>query len=250
MLSYAALSSSTKFLRRSFCTAADVTSVPSVLILGLLLGMRHAAEPDHLAAVASLSAGTRDRLSTVIRGATWGAGHTIALVAVGALSLGLGLRIPDTPWFDRGVGVMLAVLGVNVLLRLRRQRIHVHLHRHEDGRIHLHAHRHGPDDPHAEHHPHAHHRRLELKAACVGMLHGLAGSAALMLVMASAMTSRWTGLAYLAIFGVGSIAGMALLSAAIAAPLGVSARRFAGAHAALEWAIAIGTIGIGLSMLR
>src|SRR5919201_1221757 len=105
----------------------------SVLILGFLLGMRHALEADHLAAVASMSAGTRDRFSVMLRGATWGAGHTVALLAAGALSFAFGVAIPAGAWAERAVGVMLVILGVSVLIRLRRQRVHVHVHRHDDG---------------------------------------------------------------------------------------------------------------------
>jgi hypothetical protein len=82
------------------------------------------------------------------------------------------------------------------------------------------------------------------------MVHGLAGSAALLLAMASALTSRWLALTYLAVFGLGSIAGMALLSAAIAVPLDLSARRLARASATIEWLIAVSTIGIGISLMR
>jgi cytochrome c biogenesis protein CcdA len=225
-------------------------SVRSVLILGLLLGMRHAAEPDHLAAVVSMSAGMRDRLSTIIRGATWGLGHTVSLLAMGAFTIGLGFAVPRTSWFERGVGVMLVGLGFNVLLRMRRQRIHVHLHRHDDGRVHVHAHRHDRLDVRAELHPQTHHRAFDLRAAGVGMVHGLAGSAALLIAMASAMSSRWTALLYLAVFGLGSIAGMALLSAVIAVPLDLSARRLTRTYAAIEWLIALSTIGIGISLIR
>jgi len=236
--------------RPKSCTPPSRVSARSILFLGLLLGMRHAAEPDHLAAVMSMSAGVRDRLSTVIRGATWGLGHTIALLAMGALTIGLGLAVPRTTWFERGVGVMLVGLGGNVLLRMRRQRIHVHVHRHDDGLVHVHAHRHDPQDVDAELHPLTHHRAFDLRAACVGIVHGLAGSAALLLAMASAMTSRWLALMYLAVFGLGSIAGMALLSAAIAVPLDLSARRLTRAYAAIEWLIAVSTIGIGISLIR
>ena len=220
----------------------------SILLFGLLLGMRHAVEADHLAAVASMSAGTRDRLSTVLRGATWGLGHTISLLVVGGLTLGLGLALPDTPWFERAVGLMLIVLGANVFLRMRRARIHVHVHSHDDGLVHLHAHRHEAGTRHAHAHRHAH-RRFDVKAVCVGMVHGLAGSAALLLLIASAMTSPWVGFAYIAVFGVGSIIGMAALSAVIAVPLTFSARRLARAHVAFEIAVAAGTIVLGATML-
>lgn len=222
----------------------------SILLLGLLLGMRHALEADHLAAVASLSAGTTSRTAIVLRGATWGIGHTLALLIVGVLSFGLGLALPVGPWLDRVVGVMLALLGGNLLLRLRRQRVHVHVHHHPGGVVHLHAHRHAPDQPHPIEHAHTHPARLSLKTISVGMVHGLAGSAALLLVVASTMTSRWVGLAYVAVFGLGSIAGMAALSAIIAVPLNFSARHLSRAYAALELTIAISTIALGITMLR
>jgi len=82
------------------------------------------------------------------------------------------------------------------------------------------------------------------------MLHGLAGSSALLLLVVSTMTSRWLGLANIAIFGVGSVVGMAMLSAIIAWPLGGSVRRLVGAYIAVEWLIGIGTIAIGVSMMR
>jgi ABC-type nickel/cobalt efflux system permease component RcnA len=222
----------------------------SILLLGLFLGMRHAAEPDHLAAVISMSAGMRDRLSTIVRGVTWGVGHTIALLAMGALTIGLGFAVPRTPWLERGVGVMLVGLGGNVLLRMRRERIHIHVHRHVGGIVHVHAHRHDPDEIHGELHSHAHHRSFDLRAACVGMVHGLAGSAALLIAMASALASRWMALMYLAVFGLGSIAGMALLSAAIAVPLDLSGRRLTRTYTAIEWIIAVSTIGLGFSLMR
>jgi cytochrome c biogenesis protein CcdA len=220
----------------------------SVLLLGLLLGMRHALEADHLAAVASLSTGGGSRASIVLRGATWGFGHTVALLAAGVSSIALGLAVPAGPWLERGVGVMLALLGTNVLVRLRRDRVHVHTHRHAGGIVHLHVHRHGGDDVDSTDHRHAH--RLDLRAMGVGMVHGLAGSAALLLVIASGLTSPWLGLAYVAVFGVGSIAGMTALSAVIALPLDASARRLARAYTSVELLIAVGTIALGLAMLR
>jgi ABC-type nickel/cobalt efflux system permease component RcnA len=222
----------------------------SVLVLGLLLGMRHALEADHLAAVASLSTGGGNRGSIMLRGATWGFGHTVALLAAGIWSIALRLAVPAGPWLERGVGVMLALLGANVLVRLRRDRVHVHVHRHAGGNVHVHAHRHANDDVHSADHRHAHSHRLDLRALGVGMVHGLAGSAALLLVIASSMTSPWLGLAYIVVFGAGSIAGMTVLSAVIAWPLDASVRRLARAYTSVELLIAVGTIALGLAMLR
>lgn len=197
----------------------------SVLLVGLLLGMRHALEADHLAAVASLSTTSKGRLSTVVRGVTWGIGHTAALLVLGGLSLGLGLSVPAGPWFERAVGLMLVGLGINVLWRVVRGRPHVHGH-------------------------HEQHHHFDIKTVCVGMMHGVAGSAALMLLVASAIRSRWVGLAYIAIFGAGSIFGMAALSAVLSVPLDLTARRLSRAMGAVELTVAAVTIAIGASMMR
>src|ERR1051325_2327640 len=96
----------------------------SFLILGFVLGLRHALEADHLAAVATLSTGSHGRGASALRGVMWGGGHAFPLLAVGAVCLALGTTVRDTAWIDRGVGLMLIVLGGNVLLRLKRQRVH------------------------------------------------------------------------------------------------------------------------------
>jgi cytochrome c biogenesis protein CcdA len=215
------------------------------------MGMRHALEADHLAAVMTLSAGSRGRAVPILRGAAWGVGHTIALLAVGGVCLAIGVTISEQQgaWFDRAVGVMLVGLGANVLIRLRRRRVHMHVHQHGDGIVHVHAHRHPPDELHDRSaHEHPHPQGLHLRAVVVGMIHGVAGSAALLLLAASAAKSFWLGLAYIGLFGVGSILGMAVLSAVIAVPLELSARRLARLHHAVEVLVAVGTIALGTWM--
>jgi hypothetical protein len=159
------------------------------------------------------------------------------LLAFAGAVLALGRVIP--PLVERlletGVGLMLVLLGADVLRRVWRQRIRLHLHRHVSpagpGVVHAHAHRHpgaGADTESAPDHRHPH--RWPLRALAVGMVHGLAGSAALLLSSLQATPTWPLGLGYIALFGLGSIAGMALLSLVIAAPLRLSARHLTGLH--------------------
>jgi ABC-type nickel/cobalt efflux system permease component RcnA len=224
----------------------------SILILGLLMGMRHALEADHLAAVASLATRSRGLRGTVLRGAVWGLGHTLTLGAVGGICLLLGATVPEplARALELAVGLMLLALGAEVLWRLNRRRIHLHLHRHGDGTVHLHAHRHAPDEAHDPgHHHHPHPERFPGRALAIGMVHGLAGSAALVLLTLTRTGSPGLGLAYIGLFGLGSVLGMAALSAVIAVPLKGAARRLTGVANGLETAIGVGTIGIGLWVL-
>ena len=203
-----------------------------ILLAGFLIGMKHATDPDHLAAVATLASGQQTLAQTIRQGVAWGLGHTLTLMLFGGMVLVLGKSIP--PALEQGlefaVGLMLIALGADVLLRLRRQKIHFHAHRHALDIQHVHAHSHARDalvqgitkGAHQSQ-PHAHAHCLPLRALTVGMMHGMAGSAALILLSLEAVQSYALGLVYIALFGLGSIAGMALLSVAIAVPLRLSA---------------------------
>jgi ABC-type nickel/cobalt efflux system permease component RcnA len=224
----------------------------SLLVLGLLLGMRHALEADHLAAVASLATRSRGVRGTVLQGAVWGLGHTLTLLLVGGVCLLLRAAISErlAAALEGAVGVMLLLLGADVLLRLRRRRVHLHVHRHDDGTVHFHAHSHAPEEAHdRDRHQHAHKEGFPLRALLVGMVHGLAGSAALLLVTLTTLSSAWLGVAYIAVFGVGSIAGMAVLAAVIALPLRGAARSLTGWYNGLEAAIGSGTLLVGAWVL-
>jgi ABC-type nickel/cobalt efflux system permease component RcnA len=229
----------------------------SLLLLGLLLGMRHALEADHLAAVASLATRSKGMRGTVLQGAVWGLGHSLTLLLVGGVCLLLRAAISErlAAALEGAVGVMLVLLGADVLLRLRRRRIHLHVHRHADGTVHFHAHSHAPEeeahdrDHRRRNHQHAHREGFPLRAMLVGMVHGLAGSAALLLVTLTTLSSAWLGVAYIAVFGIGSIAGMAVLAAVIALPLRGSARTLAGWTNGLEAAIGAGTLLVGAWVL-
>ena len=219
-----------------------------VLVLGLLVGMRHALEADHVAAVAALTTRSRDLRSALRLGAAWGLGHTLTLFAAGTVVLSLDGVMPEhiAHLFEFAVGIMLVLLGADLLRRLIAARVHFHIHRHGDGTTHFHAHSHAGEVDHAaSRHEHVHERGLPLRALAVGLMHGLAGSAALILLTAGQIDSLLWALAYLALFGIGSMIGMAALSVVIAFPLQRMARSLSWAHNALGAAVGLGTIGLG-----
>jgi ABC-type nickel/cobalt efflux system permease component RcnA len=230
----------------------------SILFLGLLIGMQHAFEADHVAAVASLAARNRSFRGILRDGIVWGLGHSLALLgfagAVILLDLSAGERLAG--WLELAVGVMLVLLGGQVLFRLWRDRVHFHMHRHAGGEAHLHAHSHAgePRREGAAHgqapHDHRHPKGLPLRALFVGVMHGMAGSAALVILAASAIGSPALGLGYVALFGLGSIIGMALLSAAIAVPLTYTAKALTWVNRGLQGAVGAATIGLGLVILN
>ena len=219
-----------------------------LLAFGFLTGMRHALEADHLAAVVALSTRSRGPLATMIRGAAWGAGHTASLLVLGGICLAAGTTISDAVArsFERVVGLVLIGLGIHVLIRLRARGVHMHIHRHDDGVAHVHAHTHRTGD--AEAHDHRHPPAGHLRALMVGMVHGAAGTAAILLLTATSVGSFWWGLAHIGSFGVGSILGMAALSAVIAVPLDRSARRLRRSFHVLETGIAAATMMLGAAM--
>ncbi len=226
----------------------------SILLVGLLLGMQHATEADHLAAVATLATRHSSPRQAMRQGVAWGIGHTLTLMLFGGAVFVLGQAISPglEQALETAVGLMLIVLGLDVLRRLARERIHFHVHRHDGAQHeHVHAHSHaGEDAPHERSsHEHAHARRWPLRALAVGMVHGLAGSAALVVLSLQSAPSPAIGLGYIALFGVGSIAGMALLSMAIALPLKLSAGYLLGLHRTMTAAVGVFSCVLGAVMV-
>jgi hypothetical protein len=222
-----------------------------ILGLGFLLGLQHALEADHIAAVSSIAA-RRTHVGDIVRhGLTWGLGHTITLFAFAGAAILLGRAIPESLGrpLEAAVGLMLVGLGAHVWWRLWRDRVHFHAHAHGDGTVHIHAHSHaGETRPHARAaHEHAHGFRW--RTLLVGLMHGMAGSAALLLLAVSQASSPAIGLGYVALFGVGSMIGMGALSMVIAVPLAVSARWLSWVNSALQGAVGIVTVAIGLTTL-
>ena len=218
--------------------------------LGLLIGMQHALEADHVAAVSSLVSRDNAALRVVSQGVAWALGHAMILILVGGGLLIFGAAIADAAalWLEATVGAMLIVLGGHVLLRLRRERVHFHRHGHADGMVHWHPHSHlGQAHPHQRSgHDHSHaSQRPPLRALFVGMMQGLSGSAALILLAATTVGSAWTGLVYIVVFGIGSILGMAALSLVLAIPLSWSARALAWANRGLQGIVGTVTCALG-----
>lgn len=221
----------------------------STLLLGLLLGLQHALEADHLAAVASLSTRSGNLRDAARQGAAWGLGHSLTLLAFGGALLLMDHSL--SPWaanaLELAVGLMLMLLGADVLRRAWRQRVHFHTHVHGSQR-HFHAHSHGRNSDHtADPHHHTHPPTLPLRALLVGMVHGLAGTAALLVFALGSVESIAQGLLYILVFGVGSVLGMSLLAIVISLPLRWSANRLTWAHNALT--LLFGAVSIALGAL-
>jgi hypothetical protein len=219
-----------------------------ILGLGFLLGMQHALEADHIAAVSSIAARRSHVADIVKHGLTWGLGHTLTLFAFAGAAILLGRAIPETVArpIETAVGIMLIGLGAHVLWRLVRDRVHFHRHGHADGTVHFHAHSHvGETTPHARN-VHAHAHGFRWRTLLVGLMHGMAGSAALLVLTVTQASSPAIGLGYIALFGVGSMIGMGALSTVIALPLAVSARSLTWANRALQGAVGLATIAIGV----
>ncbi len=226
--------------------------VLALLGLGLIFGLKHATEVDHVVAVSTIVSQNRNLLRSAMVGALWGAGHTAALLVTGAIVLSLRVAIPDkiSDWLEFGVALMILGLGVSAMWRALRKGREVHLHKHShDGVSHVHVHFHEATTRHdqrkASNHTHAVHA-IGIKPVLVGTMHGLAGSAALTLLVLTQIESAWLGLLYLAIFGVGSIVGMLLMSGLIGLPFALSSRNLSGLHHRLQTAAAGLSIAFGL----
>lgn len=217
-----------------------------MLGLGFLLGARHALDADHIAAVSTLLADRPDVRTSGWIGCAWGLGHTTVLLVVGLGILLLKVTIPEAvaQTLEFGVGLMLIMLGVSLAMALYREGWHLHAHEHDGTpHLHLHSHRLGPDHGH----PHWLHRSM--KPFAIGVVHGLAGSSALILLVLSTVRTLWEGMAYILAFGIGSIVGMALLGILISLPLVYSASLGRRVQFTLQGLASAGSTGLGVAMV-
>jgi hypothetical protein len=219
--------------------------VLATLALGFVLGLKHAFDADHVAAVSTFVSEERNLLRSSLIGVSWGLGHTAALLvfglAIAAFRLAVSPRLAQTLEFL--VGCMLVFLGASVLLRLAKDKaVHIHTHEH-DGVRHSHWHVHGGDGGHKHRH---HVLRFGGKPFVVGVVHGLAGSAALMLFVVSAIPSLLVAVCYIVVFGVGSIGGMVGMSLVMSVPLVIASGRLVVIDRAVRLAAGLFSLGFGI----
>src|SRR5271156_1770831 len=255
----------------------ETTAPLGIALLGLLMGMRHATDPDHVIAVTTIVSRER-RLTAASRvGIVWGLGHTLTVLAVGAAIIIFKIAIPIRLGLamEFAVAIVLILLGLGAfasLVQLLVRRISGTPRSVDQPLVHSHAHGHG-FGPHR--HPHVHPnpgeyhgseqlalnhehslpagalssfaiRRPLLRSFCIGLVHGLAGSAAIALLVLSAIPQALWATLYLAIFCLGTIVGMGLITTAIATPFAVAARRMSWMHQGLVTGSGLLSFGFGL----
>jgi ABC-type nickel/cobalt efflux system permease component RcnA len=220
-------------------------TVYAAFILGLLLGVKHALDADHVIAVSTMVSEQQNLKWASLIGAFWGLGHTTTLLFVGVLVIGLRLTIPQqvAMAMEFLVALMLVFLGGSILVRaFREDKIHVHTHAHNP-KAHAHFHVHeSVKENHAHPHPFASMRKPFL----VGMVHGLAGSAALMLLVLTTIPSPLGGLAYILIFGLGSVGGMLVLSSVIGLPFIFTTQRFSSLNRRIRLTAGVASLAFGV----
>ena len=225
----------------------------NTLILGFLIGLKHALEADHVAAVASLASKTTSIKEGLALGATWGLGHTVTLFIFSSIVLIFDTVVSEqlALTLEFFIGCMLALMGGAIIKELVKKRIHLHMHNHSNGTTHLHFHSHAQD--YIEHqsnpHQHTHPQQFYIQALLVGMMHGMAGSAALIVLTLDSVSSIETRLAYIFLFCVGSVVGMALLSLVIIIPLWHSEYAANRTYQGLQVFIGLVTLFLGMFIM-
>jgi len=219
-----------------------------MLMFGFVLGLKHAVEADHVAAVSTIASEQPSIIRSSFVGAFWGVGHTISLLLAGAAIVVFHINISSriSLALEFAVGVMLVVLGSGALLKLwRGGHLHIHVHKH-GGRLHAHPHIHEQQKHEATHSHHG--LKLHRRPLIVGMIHGLAGSGALMLLVLSTISQPHVALGYVLTFGIGSTGGMMLMSVLIGLPAMLTAHRFGRANAILRGLAAGFSIVLGAAI--
>ena len=206
----------------------------AAILLGLVLGLRHATDADHVVAVSTIVAAEGKALRSAWIGASWGLGHSTPLLTAGTVILFLKDSVLSTyeqiaPYFEFGVAVMLVLLGVQVLWRLKQGQLHLHQHfEGEQPHVHVHSHDGKAESHHTAATPHSRMRSyaslFRPKSYVIGMVHGLAGTAAVMLLLLPEAPTIAAGFVYLVLFGVGTIISMMAITLIFSIPLAFSVR--------------------------
>ena len=207
------------------------SGVMAALTLGFLLGLRHATDADHVVAVSTIVSEYRNAWKGIWVGGSWGLGHTTPLLVLGIVILSFKEVVLEryeaiAPGFEFAVGVMLVVLGLQIYWNLRRGRLHLHEHAHDSGpHVHIHATHDSSAGPDAER-PHGFFSPgkpfFRMKSYLIGVVHGLAGSAAVMLLVLPQVPSFIVGIGYLLLFGIGTMLSMAAVTLALGIPFAIT----------------------------
>ena len=218
----------------------------TVLVLGFALGLKHALDPDHMVAVSTIVSESKSIARSSLVGTFWGLGHTMSLLLAGIAVIAFRIRIPERMalWMEFAVALMLVILGAKALLKpLRGWNVHIHRHSH-DGSSHIHLHLHRPGEEGAHHHRHL--IGFGARPFFVGMVHGMAGSAALMILVLATIPSALAGLLYIAVFGLGSVGGMLIMSSLISLPFVLTRKRFRLLSEGLQVTVGLFSLSFGL----
>lgn len=222
----------------------------AALVLGVVLGLKHSLDPDHVVAVSTIVSQYRNPLRSFWVGVSWGLGHTTTLLIIGVTIIALRLTIPDRMalLLEFFVGVMLVGLGAQVVYGFRKKKVHQHSHGHEE-EDHLHFHSHAPPPEKIQNVKVEHHNDtgigkpfLRKKSYVVGLVHGVAGSAALTLLVLASIESPLAGLLYILLFGIGSILSMGVMTIFISFPFVYSANRLPNLNRVIQFGV--GTLSI------
>ena len=218
----------------------------AALALGIILGIRHSLDPDHVVAVSTIVSEYRNPLRSFWVGISWGLGHTTTLLIIGVVIIALRLTIPERMalLFEFVVGIMLVGLGAQVIYSFRRKKVHQHAHGHQEA-AHEHFHSHAQSPAHTpEHHGDRGIGKpfLRKKSYLIGTVHGVAGSAALTLLVLASIESPVAGLAYILLFGLGSVLSMGVMTILIGLPFVFSAGRLPNLNRAIQFGV--GTLSI------
>lgn len=220
----------------------------SAAMLGFVLGLRHALDPDHVVAVSTIVSGEPNWRRSSLIGGFWGLGHATSLLTLGGLIVALRINITElaASRLEILVSVMLVGLGLYAMRAARAGfRLHAHPHRHEEqGREHAHLHTH---QSHATPvHQHAHRLKFGLRPYLIGLVHGIAGSGGLaLLVMATAKTAT-AGFLYMAALAFGAMVGMGLLSGLLTLPLAALRTRYETLHLRFQMLSGVCSVAFGL----
>jgi|WetSurMetagenome_2_1015567.scaffolds.fasta_scaffold05792_8 ABC-type nickel/cobalt efflux system permease component RcnA len=222
-------------------------SIIFILLTGLGLGLAHSLDPDHVVAVSTLLCNNKSLRKSITSATVWGIGHSVVLFIIGLLVLTLSVVIPQSVLrlSDAAVGVLLIILGAIVLRPLIAERIHPRkiIHEHTHSHTHSYPHTYSRDHENDNHHGHTHLH----KSAITGALQGVGGSAALMLVTLSTVSSIEIGLVFILLFGVGVILGMMGIACLVGSVIAYTASNLERVHKIIK--SLTGTVSISLGIV-